>query len=716
MVERHPGRTACCVKEGVEEGPVGHRVGAIAHRLGFAVGAGNRTRVEMIAADNDGCLEFAATHHFVEGEAKPVAVTQAYPANPGGQALELDPLTRQVEPIMEVKIIGQQFFDLGIRPVNILWITRKRCPAERPNAATEQRPDIGRHKSGEGKGIGNALILCNLTDVVAIVERRHPGPPKIEHRPDVGGHRRARRFFNRGRISLPCHLPLIKAPAERQITIDRIMRRCLIRHRVGPHPAPVYFGKDFSRIAEQANRNRRFGLGHNAQRLIEAVGLAIKIAGLQPHLDPAWLALNRKARRPRHCCGERLRPAHPAKTSGEYPFARKIAAIMLPPHFDESFVSALNNPLRADVDPRSRRHLAVHHQPRLIEFMEMIPCRPRGHEVRIGDQDARRILMRLKHADGLARLNEQCLIILKPAQRRDNRIEASPVTRRPANPAVDDKLLRILGHFGIEIVHQHPKRCFSQPAFGTNLRAAWGTDDAAVIDTGHASVLGEVKAGSNNVAQHRMQQFGALCVPTRWPFARFIKIAAHCEFHLDCMNAPLWCAIMSRDPAALEAPVDDLGVAARGTHGLCQCRRTGLAFKTADVELHQFSGKQARDAAQDRMRVIQYNFRVAGAQSFNLGVKCCVIGIEIGRPSPCDFGFTGFTAFMVERRAVEPFGRTQPRRRLPRIKRHARWIAVNINHRARNRGSDDRHPLLGCKLIEPFNIEISVTNCQFAVT
>src|SRR3546814_4044617 len=62
---------------------------------------------------------------------------------------------------------------------------------------------------------------------------------------------------------------------------------------------------------------------------------------------------------------------------------------MLAPHFDEGFIGALNDALAADIDPAARGHLAVHHQALFIELVAMLPTRPSGDEVRIGEREAR---------------------------------------------------------------------------------------------------------------------------------------------------------------------------------------------------------------------------------------------------------------------------------------------------------------------------------------
>jgi hypothetical protein len=145
---------------------------------------------------------------------------------------------------------------------------------------------------------------------------------------------------------------------------------------------------------------------------------------------------------------------------------------MLAPGLGEGLVSALHDPLRADVDPRSRRHLAEHHQPLAVELVKVLPRRPLRHEVRVRQQHARRIRMRAEHADRLAALHEQRLVGLEPLQRFDDRVEARPVARRTADAAVDDEFGRVLGDLGVEVVVQHPQRGLGEPALRGPLAAA----------------------------------------------------------------------------------------------------------------------------------------------------------------------------------------------------------------------------------------------------
>ena len=175
------------------------------------------------------------------------------------------------------------------------------------------------------------------------------------------------------------------------------------------------------------------------------------------------IAFDRQAAGAGHDGRQRLRAAHAAEPGGQDPLALEVAAIVLAAGLDEGLVGALNDALRADVDPRAGRHLAVHHQALLIELVEFLPVRPVRHEVGVGDQHARRVRMRAEHADRLAGLHQQRLVLLQDFQRRDDPVEIVPGARGAADAAIDDELVRVLGDVGIEIVHQHPQRRFGRP-------------------------------------------------------------------------------------------------------------------------------------------------------------------------------------------------------------------------------------------------------------
>ena len=98
--------------------------------------------------------------------------------------------------------------------------------------------------------------------------------------------------------------------------------------------------------------------------------------------------------------------------------------------------------------------------------------------------------MGAEDADGLARLDEQRLVVAERAQLADDRVERLPGARRAAGAAVDDEVVGPLGDVGVEVVHQHPQRRLLRPALARELGAAGRAHLARAL---HAAPFGRVE-------------------------------------------------------------------------------------------------------------------------------------------------------------------------------------------------------------------------------
>ena len=83
---------------------------------------------------------------------------------------------------------------------------------------------------------------------------------------------------------------------------------------------------------------------------------------------------------------------------------------MLAAGLGEGLVGALQDALRADVDPRAGGHLAIHHQAAFFKIIEDLLRGPLGHKIAVGQQDARSVDVGAHDTDGLAGLDEQRLV------------------------------------------------------------------------------------------------------------------------------------------------------------------------------------------------------------------------------------------------------------------------------------------------------------------
>ena len=97
------------------------------------------------------------------------------------------------------------------------------------------------------------------------------------------------------------------------------MRRRLVRQRVGPDAAPQQFGQHLGRVAEQSDR-QRLAISDRSfdqvQCLVQRVGAAIQVTGLEPLPDTVRLAFHGQHRGARHRRRQRLRAAHAAQARG----------------------------------------------------------------------------------------------------------------------------------------------------------------------------------------------------------------------------------------------------------------------------------------------------------------------------------------------------------------------------------------------------------------
>ena len=104
-----------------------------------------------------------------------------------------------------------------------------------------------------------------------------------------------------------------------------------------------------------------------------------------------------------------------------------------------------------------------------------------------------------KTPDRLAGLDEQRLVVPELAQRAHDRVEALPVARGLADPAVDDEVLGALGHLGVEVVHEHAQGGLLLPRPAGERGAARGADGAGGGRGRHISHLGLSPSSSPRV-------------------------------------------------------------------------------------------------------------------------------------------------------------------------------------------------------------------------
>ena len=348
-----------------------------------------------------------------------------------------------------------------------------------PLPRAEERPDVRRHEAGEGEGVGVAGLLGHAADVVAVVEGVGAGLLQRDHGLDVDDDAGDGAAHVLVRVLAPQHERLVERHAVGHVAVEHVVRRRLVGDQVGDDAAADQLRIDVRRVAEQGDGERLAGrhrLVRQLERLVQAVGGDVDVRGLQTPLDAVRVDLDAERDAAGHGDGERLGAAHTAEAGRQHQLAGQVAAVVLLPCGGERLVRALQDALRADVDPRAGGHLPVHGEPERVQAAELVPVGPVADQVGVGDEHARRHLVGLEHAHGLAALHQQRLVVLEAAQRADDRVEALPVASGLAGAAVHDELVRILSDLRIEVVHQHAQRGLLLPAPAADLRAARRAD------------------------------------------------------------------------------------------------------------------------------------------------------------------------------------------------------------------------------------------------
>src|SRR5690348_12431578 len=384
IVNRNPARATGGVEHGVEHGPVGDRVGAVAHGFGLAIGRSDGAAIEMVAADDDGRLEFAACDEIVEREAEFFAFAITEPADARGQALKVNALLRHLDPARERFVVGEHFEDELVGAMNVRRFAGERGPAERPATFAKERTNVGRDEAGKIVGVLDALLESHGANVVAVVECDGAEFLQSKHAFDVNGHGFHRALAIGLGIALAKILGFVEREALRDVAADGVVSAGLIREQIGHDAAAREFRNDVGAIADEADGGGfafANGILQDAECFVEIVDHDVAIACFDAALDAFGIDFDAEERAAGERRGERLRAAHSPHAAGGDEFAGEIAAEMLSPRGGESFVRALQNALRADVNPTAGGHLAVHHQAGALEFVELLPIVPVADEI-----------------------------------------------------------------------------------------------------------------------------------------------------------------------------------------------------------------------------------------------------------------------------------------------------------------------------------------------
>src|SRR5207244_5074329 len=159
IVKRNPGGAGGSVDESVQQRPIGHGIATVEHSFGLSKGRCNRSRIQVIATDDDGSFHLALPHQFVHGDAKLGALAITKPADARRQSLKMNALFRQLHPARQNCILREKLEGERVGPRDVIWVSAKCNPAEWPFSFAKERADIFRNKTGDIVGVLDAGIL-----------------------------------------------------------------------------------------------------------------------------------------------------------------------------------------------------------------------------------------------------------------------------------------------------------------------------------------------------------------------------------------------------------------------------------------------------------------------------------------------------------------------------------------------------------------------------
>src|SRR3954464_6734460 len=108
---------------------------------------------------------------------------------------------------------------------------------------------------------------------------------------------------------------------------------------------------------------------------------AVAVAFINPPVDARFRDVDAEKDRAVQSRGERLRAAHPAHPARDEELSREAAAKMTVRHRRKRLERALDDALRADVNPTARGHLPVHHQAFALKLMKIFPGGPGADQI-----------------------------------------------------------------------------------------------------------------------------------------------------------------------------------------------------------------------------------------------------------------------------------------------------------------------------------------------
>ena len=167
--------------------------------------------------------------------------------------MKLDPLLRQFHPSRKGFVLGKKFERELVGAGDTGRIAAERDPAKRTFPFAEKRPDVFRDEPRNVESVLDASFFCLRPNVVPVIKGDRTFFLEHEHRFDVRGHRTHRTFDVLLRIAGPKRERFFQRHIVRHVTVERVVRACLIGQDVRHDLAARKLRDNVRAIADKPN-------------------------------------------------------------------------------------------------------------------------------------------------------------------------------------------------------------------------------------------------------------------------------------------------------------------------------------------------------------------------------------------------------------------------------------------------------------------------------
>ena len=218
----------------------------------------------------------------------------------------------------------------------------------------------------------------------------------------------------------------------------------------------------FNDVSNQANGNRLPVVGrlnHSVNRFVDGVRNLRQPTLLMPLVSSVRVGFSDDASRTCDGGSLGLSARHAAESTGDEGHTGKVSIIVEPQmktgSVEQGNGGAVDNTLGADVHVGTSRHLAVLRYAKSIHSFVILLARMVWNHHAVGYHHSRRIGMRRKQAQWMARIHDERLVICHFAEVLHHETILRPILEHCSVSAVSDEFVWKLCNSGVEIVVNH---------------------------------------------------------------------------------------------------------------------------------------------------------------------------------------------------------------------------------------------------------------------